>query len=150
MPSTRDGGQILGSWKEIAAYLGKGVRTVQRWEQQFGLPVSRPKKAAKGLVIASPERLDEWLETQWAERTQRSSRKNAADSVLANDVAASVRDFRRLRQMNRALADDVKRATDNLKRQYEELVRNVSHSSETEKAVVENPLYSADRKRSGK
>ena len=29
VPSTP---QILGSWKEIAQYLGKGVRTVQRWE----------------------------------------------------------------------------------------------------------------------
>jgi hypothetical protein len=29
----------LTSWKEIGQYLGKGVRTVQRWEQQMGLPV---------------------------------------------------------------------------------------------------------------
>ena len=36
---------------QIAAYLLKGVRTVQGWELQFGLPVSRPKKAAKGVVL---------------------------------------------------------------------------------------------------
>ena len=34
---------ILNSWKEIANYLGRGVRTVQRWERDLRLPVHRPK-----------------------------------------------------------------------------------------------------------
>ena len=29
----------LDSWKQIAAYLGRGVTTVQRWEAEEGLPV---------------------------------------------------------------------------------------------------------------
>ena len=33
---------VLNSWKEIASYLGRSVRTVQRWEREFGLPVHRP------------------------------------------------------------------------------------------------------------
>jgi hypothetical protein len=32
---------ILKGWKDIAKYLGCGVRTVQRWEK-LGLPVRRP------------------------------------------------------------------------------------------------------------
>src|ERR1700720_4403293 len=31
----------LVSWKEIAVYLGREVRTVQRWENTEGLPVHR-------------------------------------------------------------------------------------------------------------
>ena len=31
----------LDSWKEIAGYLKRDVRTVQRWERDFGLPVQR-------------------------------------------------------------------------------------------------------------
>src|SRR5437867_9654696 len=31
----------LDSWKEIAAYLRRSPRTVQRWERQEGLPVHR-------------------------------------------------------------------------------------------------------------
>jgi hypothetical protein len=31
----------LDSWKEIAAYLGRAIRTVQRWEREEGLPVHR-------------------------------------------------------------------------------------------------------------
>jgi hypothetical protein len=55
---------ILASWKEIANYLGKGVRTVQRWEQELGLPVRRPDVRAKGVVLAFAEELDAWVRSQ--------------------------------------------------------------------------------------
>ena len=32
---------LLNSWKEIADYLGRGVRTAQRWEVELHLPVRR-------------------------------------------------------------------------------------------------------------
>jgi hypothetical protein len=51
---------VLGSWKEIARYLGKGVRTVQRWERQSALPVHRPSGSRKGVVLAFPAELDKW------------------------------------------------------------------------------------------
>jgi hypothetical protein len=31
----------LESWKEIAAYLGRDLRTVMRWEKERSLPVHR-------------------------------------------------------------------------------------------------------------
>ena len=55
--------KTLTSWKEIAAYLGKGVRTVQRWEEQFGLPVRRPS-ADSHIIFALPEELDAWVKRQ--------------------------------------------------------------------------------------
>jgi hypothetical protein len=67
MPSramARDGvfsmNTTLTSWKEIAAYLGKGVRTVQRWEQRFGLPVRRPSLNGH-VIFAIPQELDAWI-----------------------------------------------------------------------------------------
>jgi len=53
--------RVLSSWKEIASYLGKGVRTVQRWEHQLAMPVHRPAGADKGVVLAYPEELDAWI-----------------------------------------------------------------------------------------
>ncbi|MGA8596175.1 MAG: DPP IV N-terminal domain-containing protein [Bryobacteraceae bacterium] len=50
----------LDSWKEIAAYLKKGVRTVQRWEQSNGLPVHRLELDRRGSVYAYKTELDEW------------------------------------------------------------------------------------------
>ncbi len=52
---------VLNSWKEIAAYLGRGVRTVQRWEQDLGLPVRRPRGKERSAVIALKPDLDRWL-----------------------------------------------------------------------------------------
>ena len=51
---------VLGSWKEIANYLGKGVRTVQRWERCNALPIHRPSGSNKGVVLAFPAELDRW------------------------------------------------------------------------------------------
>ena len=50
----------LDSWKQIAAYLGRGVTTVQRWEQDEGLPVHRLPHAKKGSVFAYRRQLDAW------------------------------------------------------------------------------------------
>ena len=33
--------EILTGWNEIANYLGMGVRTVQRYERELGLPIRR-------------------------------------------------------------------------------------------------------------
>jgi hypothetical protein len=60
---------VLTCWKDIARYLGKGVRTVQRWEQELGLPVRRPNGAHhKSAVIVHVNDLDAWMEAQWSER----------------------------------------------------------------------------------
>lgn len=53
---------ILNSWKEIANYLGRGVRTVQRWERDLGLPIHRPKGKDRSAVLAFPEELNQWLQ----------------------------------------------------------------------------------------
>ncbi len=52
---------VLTSWKDIAKYLGKGVRTAQRWEAELGLPVRRPKQEGKSVVLAIPEEIDAWV-----------------------------------------------------------------------------------------
>lgn len=54
-PSNRD---LLTCWKEIAAYFGKGVRTVQRWEQ-LGMPIHRPS-GDRSIVFADPAELKAW------------------------------------------------------------------------------------------
>jgi hypothetical protein len=51
----------LGSWKEIAQYLGVTVRTAQKWGAVRGLPVRRAS-GQKGRVWATTEELDRWRE----------------------------------------------------------------------------------------
>lgn len=50
----------LESWKEIATYLGKGVRTVTRWEKTEGLPVHRHQHERRPTVYALKPELDAW------------------------------------------------------------------------------------------
>src|SRR5579872_1657646 len=52
----------LESWKEIAAYLGREVRTVQGWEKTEGLPIHRHQHARQGSVYAFRSELDAWRE----------------------------------------------------------------------------------------
>ena len=53
----------LDSWKEIASYLDRDVRTVIRWEKERGLPVHRvPGQKGHG-VFALASEVDAWLHT---------------------------------------------------------------------------------------
>ncbi len=53
--------RILHSWKEIASYIGRGIRTVQRYEVQFDLPVHRPSGRSRSSVMAFSDEIDAWL-----------------------------------------------------------------------------------------
>ncbi len=52
----------LGSWKEIAAFFDKDVRTVRRWEAERSLPVHRIPGGQRGGVYAYVGELQAWLE----------------------------------------------------------------------------------------
>jgi len=53
--------KMLSSWKEIALFFGKGVRTVQRWEKTLDLPIHRPPGAPSNVVLARTSDLEEWM-----------------------------------------------------------------------------------------
>jgi Tol biopolymer transport system component len=71
----------LDSWKEIAAYLGRGVRTVQRWEREEGLPVHRLAHDKRGSIYARREELAAWWE----------SRRDALSAPARDDALADSR-----------------------------------------------------------
>jgi hypothetical protein len=51
----------LDSWKEIAVYVAREVRTAQRWEKREGLPVHRHVHAKASSVYAFKGEIDAWL-----------------------------------------------------------------------------------------
>src|SRR5437870_9723133 len=57
-------GRRLESWKEIAAYLGRDVTTVRRWEKREGMPVHRHVHDKGGSVYAFSSELDAWLQSR--------------------------------------------------------------------------------------
>jgi Tol biopolymer transport system component len=69
----------LDSWKEIAAHLGRGIRTVQRWEREEGLPVHRLVHGKRGSIYAHRGELAIW----WESRRLTLAAPSAAEAVGA-------------------------------------------------------------------
>jgi hypothetical protein len=102
---------VLTCWKDIARYLGKGVRTVQRWEQEFGLPVRRPNGVDhKSAVIAHIRELDSWLQSEWSERN---GRKKGNDPSLSQ-LHLLIQTSRELRDAHSTLIHETTAALANL------------------------------------
>lgn len=88
--------RLFTSWKEIALYLGKGVRTVQRWERELNLPVRRPGNG-KHVVLATADDLESWVA-----QLQRPPRTNACCDCKALLDRANVQ-IAALREENASL-----------------------------------------------
>src|ERR1700746_3918152 len=61
-PTAKPANHRFDSWKEIAAYLNREVRTVQRWEKTESLPIHRLPHEKRGSVFAFRSELDEWMD----------------------------------------------------------------------------------------
>lgn len=95
---------ILTSWKEIAGYLGKGVRTVQRWESLFGLPIRRPIYNQHCAIMAIREEIDLWVNTRTQPRSSES--ENHKIELLRCQVTALQQENASLRTELRAMLQD--------------------------------------------
>ena len=84
----------LDSWKQIAAYLGKDIRTAQLWEKNEGLPIHRLTHTARANVFAYDTELDAWIRSRHAPPPEQRRRwpwtVAAAALVAAGLVAAAV------------------------------------------------------------
>jgi Tol biopolymer transport system component len=68
-------GERLESWKEIANYLNRSVRTLHRWEKEEGLPVHRQLHKELGSVFAYTSELDAWSRARSVRTEVRENRK---------------------------------------------------------------------------
>jgi hypothetical protein len=100
----------LSGWKDIAAYLGKSVRSAQRWEAELGLPVERLTGPDGGQIVqASRTAIDAWRLQRRAEGAPDSDREidrpeeqegqaegPAPEAVLLGEEPASAPDAARV------------------------------------------------------
>src|SRR5216684_2116585 len=77
----------LESWGEIAAYLRREIRTVQRWEKYQGLPVRRLQIGKLGSVYAYRSELDKWYRER---QPHAENGEEDAGEALNGEVAADV------------------------------------------------------------
>jgi hypothetical protein len=78
----------LDSWKEIAAYLRRNVRTVTRWEKFKGLPVHRIPGGRRHAVFSYREELEAWMNQRLSQTTDNHSFTPAMGSKAANGLPA--------------------------------------------------------------
>lgn len=87
-------GRLLRSWREIAQYMKRGVRTVQRWEKYLDLPVHRLHPKAE--VFAFTTEVDAWFQSfaknscqpgddeakDWREVAEKASREEDPEKLM--------------------------------------------------------------------
>lgn len=135
--------EVLNSWKEIAAYMGRGVRTVQRWEQELGLPVRRPRGKERSAVIALKPDLDRWLhkvpQGSPAEReshTQQHERLHANTDLLARRIQMMIE---RSAHMQETVKSTIE-LTAKLREQQSKRMRKRAAVSDTQSLLVRRTL----------
>jgi serine/threonine-protein kinase len=79
----------LDSWKEIAAYLKRDIRTAQRWEKLEGLPVHRHQHDERGTTFAYSGEIDRWHEARTL-RTNGSVETSSGQNGAAADSRRSL------------------------------------------------------------
>ena len=115
--------RLLTSWKEIAAFFGKGVRTVQRWEQKLGLPILRPN-SRKGIVIAKATELENWIKRNSVSTggriSVRTANNSSEDLQLIKELADQISDLAHDVQAIKELADQISGIAGKVSRSHSE------------------------------
>jgi hypothetical protein len=132
LPSPDLKAPVLNSWKEIASYLGRGVRTVQRYEHELQLPVRRVGGKSRRSVVALSQDLDTWL------RHATIQKDDEVESLAAKHVsitADSVADLHKLRLRCAQLRDEHAKAVATLRQNLAEMVREIEAGSDLSRAT---------------
>ncbi|HEV2396796.1 MAG TPA: hypothetical protein VGS27_07645 [Candidatus Sulfotelmatobacter sp.] len=99
--------ELLSGWKDIANYLGKGIRTVQRYELELGLPIRRPAGKMRGSVLATRSELDAWIAAS-PMREAPPPEKMPKDSFERPALHDALREHRELRARMSTLSDELR------------------------------------------
>ena len=127
MPEVR----ILNSWKEVSNYIGRGVRTVQRWEELYGLPVHRAAGRDRSAVYALSDEIDAWL---------RMGKMHEMPKPHREVTPESADQYRALVERTHTLVDRLRL----LRRQSSELREHISRNRESHAQFARNSNHYAE------
>jgi len=120
-PGTSASTHILSGWKDIANYLGKGVRTVQRYEGELHLPVRRPAGRARGSVVATKVELDTWVAASPVRDEFQIDRADPLCAVSRAAVREGIREMRTLQEQMKGLRAEMRHSIFSLQQNLETL-----------------------------
>ena len=129
--------RILNSWKEIASYLGRGVRTIQRYEEQLGLPVHRPAGTDRSAVLAFADELEQWL--------RNTPIRNGTHSNPTNGNSSNVIELPEIRIKDN-LRSQLERAKQEMERAHAEYRRTLENYNALKRRVKNDEASSPNGK----
>ena len=128
---------VLNSWKEVAQYLERGVRTVQRWEADLGLPVRRPRGKKRSAVIAICSEIDDWVSSCPAFLASQENGLSAqAGKIILCDQVAGQSPLSESILRSRFLRSTVRRSRQELRSTIARLLISLKTATATNEAVV--------------
>lgn len=103
-PPASERGERLEGWKQIAAYMKRDVRTLQRWERKEQFPARRQMHLKSASVFAFKDELDRWMD----QRSSLQREKAATTSLHAYELFLNGRQlFHQFRRKNFERARDM-------------------------------------------
>ena len=130
--------EILSGWKEIARYLDRGVRTVQRYEHELGLPTRRISGHRRGSVMATKSDLDCWVNSRPI--VQSCDSQQATQTHLGLALENSLRERSRLyfevMALRKELTEDNREIRENILKLRQELQQMRERQDAIAKAVA--------------
>jgi hypothetical protein len=115
--------KVLNSWKEIASYLDRGVRTVQRWERELQLPVRRIGKGRRSPVYVLIPELNFWMSTSGVVHKTENPKPQLLQ--FPRTLPSSAQDSRRLLTSIQTLARNLAEASVRQHREAELLQKRI-------------------------
>ena len=100
--------EVLSGWKDIAHYLGRGVRTVQRYERELGLPVRRPSGHPAGAVLAVKSELDSWVKLAPGAAASSDASQRPSQVYLSSELAKRLQERAHLHAQMMTLRKEMK------------------------------------------
>jgi hypothetical protein len=119
---------FLTGWKEIANYLGKGVRTVQRYERELGFPVRRPAGKSHAAVIATKAEVDAWVAASPIRQEFRLSKaETSSQTDSLDDLRKEIARMSELRDEMKSLRLDLRGSVRSLSQSIEGIRHEISN-----------------------
>jgi transcriptional regulator with XRE-family HTH domain len=134
--------EILTGWKDIASYLGKGVRTVQRYERGLGLPVRRPTGKSTGSVIATKAELGAWILASPVRAAFQLNQPTLHDAALLREFRQNVETLRRLREESKCRREELLGSLELLKTSIRSILPERDHGTSLELRLLAEALTS--------
>ena len=128
LPNAMEKRLVLNSWKEIADYMGRGVRTVQRYERDLRLPVHRPAGKSRSAVLAFADEIDHWM--------RRGSLRFSVNGKAVKHLTTNHSEWQHLLTNSEMLL----KRTDALKTQISELTRTMQETERRRKRMLDRIL----------